>query len=298
MKMKEASLFLLISIALSLFITSNGLAYDKILFKSPQPLMSSSEHKPFEHFNHRNHKTSFESEFTLDPTITRYPVVLIPGDGGNQLYAKLNKTSAPHYFCQLKTSDFFELWLNLQEITPYVIDCFIDNIRLVYDSTSKKSYNSPGVEMSVKGFGDTWTVEYLDTSKYSVTAYFAQIVDAFVTKLKYVKGVNIRGAPYDWRKAPDELNDFYRNFTKLVEDTYSMNNNTKVMLIAHSMGNPVTLYWLNNYVNQTWKDTYIRMFVSLSGVWGGAAKTLRLMASGDNIDIVVVKPIRVRPYQR
>ena len=38
--------------------------------------------------------------------------------------------------------------------------------------------------------------------------------------------------------------------------------------------------------------------VSLAGVWGGAAKTWRVMASGDNIDIFVVEPIRVREYQR
>jgi len=35
------------------------------------------------------------------------------------------------------------------------------------------------------------------------------------------------------------------------------------------MGNPVSLYWLNNYVDQTWKDTYIRYFVSVSPPWGG-----------------------------
>jgi lysophospholipase-3 len=57
-------------------------------------------------------------------------------------------------------------------------------------------------------------------------------------------------------------------------------------------------YWLNNKVDQAWKDKFIYKFVSLSGVWGGAVKTLRLMASGDNIDILVVTPIRVRPYQR
>jgi lysophospholipase-3 len=70
------------------------------------------------------------------------------------------------------------------------------------------------------------------------------------------------------------------------------------MLIAHSMGNPVSLYWLNNLVTLEWKAKYIRSFVSLAGVWGGAAKTLRVMASGDNIDVFVVSPIRVRPYQR
>lgn len=73
---------------------------------------------------------------------------------------------------------------------------------------------------------------------------------------------------------------------------------TPVILVAHSMGNPVTLYWLNNLVDQKWKNKYIRSMVSLAGVWGGAAKTVRLMASGDNIDVIVVSPIKARPYQR
>jgi lysophospholipase III len=124
------------------------------------------------------------------------------------------------------------------------------------------------------------------------------LVKALVSQFGYTRGVNIRGAPYDWRRAPNELDLFFKNLTTLVEETYTLNNNTQVMLVAHSMGNPISVYWLNNYVNQEWKDKYIRMLVSVSGVWGGAAKTLRLMASGDNIDIVLVKPLSVRPYQR
>ena len=58
-----------------------------------------------------------------------------------------------------------------------------------------------------------------------------------------------------------EKGEFYFNLTKLVEDTYQDNNGTKVMLMGHSMGNPVLLYWLNNYVSLAWKDKYIRMFV-------------------------------------
>ena len=33
-----------------------------------------------------------------------HPVILIPGDGGTQVEAKLNKTSGPHYFCTKKTN--------------------------------------------------------------------------------------------------------------------------------------------------------------------------------------------------
>ena len=200
--------------------------------------------------------------------------MLVPGDGGNQLWVKLNKSSAPHYFCELKSSDYFLLWLNLEEISPYVIDCFIDNIKLVYDNKTKKNFDRTGVNVQIKDFGKSESVEYLDSSRLSATSYFGAIADALIKKYAYKRGVNLRGAPYDWRKAPNELDEFYKNFTALIEETYYMNNCTKVMLVAHSMGNPVTLYWLNNYVNQDWKDKFIRMFVSLSGVWGGAVKTL------------------------
>ena len=93
----------------------------------------------------------------------------------------------------------------------------------------------------------------------------------FQSLSRYVRGVNVRGAPYDWRKAPNELGEFYVNLTQLVEDTYYLNNGTRVVFIAHSMGNPVTLYWLNNIVTPEWKKKFIKSFVSLAGVWGGKA---------------------------
>jgi lysophospholipase III len=58
------------------------------------------------------------------------------------------------------------------------------------------------------------------------------------------------------------------------------------------------LYWLNNYIDQKFKDKYLKGMVSIAAVWGGAVKTLRLMASGDNIDVFVVRPLTVRPYQQ
>lgn len=54
---------------------------------------------------------------------------LVPGDGGTQFEAKLNKTTAPHSLCTLKTNDYFSLWLNLEELAPIVIDCFTDNMK-------------------------------------------------------------------------------------------------------------------------------------------------------------------------
>ena len=67
----------------------------------------------------------------------------------------------------------------------------------------------------------------------------------------------------------------------LIVDTYEINNGQKVVLIGHSMGNPYILYLLNKQT-QAWKNKYIRSFISLAGPWGGAAKIMRLMASGEN----------------
>lgn len=48
----------------------------------------------------------------------------VPGLGGNKLQAKLNKKTVPHTWCSKKT-DYFDIWLNLFEMFPDVIDCWV-----------------------------------------------------------------------------------------------------------------------------------------------------------------------------
>jgi len=73
--------------------------------------------------------------------------------------------------------------------------------------------------------------------------------------------------------------DYIRNLQTLIETAYQENGQQKVVLIGHSMGNLYILYLLN-HLPQSWKDHYIRSFVSLAAPWGGAVKTIRLMTSG------------------
>lgn len=60
-----------------------------------------------------------------------------------------------------------------------------------------------------------------------------------------------------------------------------------VVLIAHSMGNMYTLYFLNQQP-QSWKDVHIKAFISLGPPWAGVAKTLRVVTSGKRRNYVLV----------
>ncbi|XP_057692566.1 group XV phospholipase A2 isoform X2 [Corythoichthys intestinalis] len=191
-----------------------------------------------------------------------HPVVLVPGDLGNQLEAKLDKPSVVHYICYKKTDTFFTLWLNLEQLVPVAIDCWMDNIRLIYNRTTHTTSSPPGVNISVPGFGDTYSVEYLDPSKRSV----------------------------------DENKDYFLALQKMIEEM-AENAGGPVVIIAHSMGNMYTLYFLNQQP-QAWKDKYIKAFVALGPPWAGVAKTLRVITSGDNNGIPVIRPLKIRSQQR
>jgi len=249
----------------------------------------------------------YEPSITLDKTPNRTrqpppptkksPIILVPGDGGSQLFAKLDKPEVVHYFCDQKTDSEFNLWLNMALLVPFVIDCWIDNMRLVYNHSTRRTQNSPGVEISIKEWGNTTTIEYVDPSQIGVTVYFNVLVNYFVER-GYTRGVNLRGAPYDFRKAPNELEDFYKKIKTLVEETYNLNNQSQVTLVCHSMGCPIMLYFLNRNVHQSWKDTYIKSFVTLAAPWGGAVKSLKAFTSGDNLGVIVVPVLTIRKDER
>ncbi|XP_071784993.1 lysosomal phospholipase A and acyltransferase-like [Asterias amurensis] len=231
-----------------------------------------------------------------DGNVTKgHPVIILPGDGGTQLWASLDKPSTVHYFCRQKEA-LFNLWLNVEELTPLTIDCFVDNARLVFNNVTKHTSDSPGVNVTTVNFGNTSSVEYLDPSHISLSKYFDGIVAALVA-VGYQRGVSVRGAPYDFRKAPNEANVYFQNVTKLIEETYRINQNRKVVLLTHSMGGLYGLYYLNSQP-QEWKDKFIQAYAPISAPWGGATKSIRVVVSGDNVGDVVVHASTVRKAQR
>jgi lysophospholipase-3 len=54
------------------------------------------------------------------------PVILVPGDGGSRLEAKLDKKDVAHHYCERKSDDWFDLWVNLSLLVPFAIDCWVE----------------------------------------------------------------------------------------------------------------------------------------------------------------------------
>ena len=82
------------------------------------------------------------------------------------------------------------------------------------------------------------------------------------------------------------MGEFFNKTKKLIEETYDKNGNRSVVMVAHSMGNLVMLYFYNHVVSGQWKDKYIRAHVALSAPWAGSVKSLKLMCSGQSLKLM------------
>ncbi|KAK9392867.1 phosphatidylcholine-sterol acyltransferase [Crotalus adamanteus] len=221
------------------------------------------------------------------------PVVLVPGYLGNQLEAKLDKPDVVNWMCYRKTDDYFTLWLNLNMFLPFGGDCWIDNTRVIYNKTTGRITNSPGVHIRVPGFGQTFSVEYLDGGK--LAGYMHTLVQHLVNN-GYVRDQTVRAAPYDWRLNPIEQEDYYSKLRGLIEEMFEAYQKP-VFLIGHSLGSLHLLYFLVQQP-QAWKDRFVQGFISLGAPWGGTVKPMRIMASGDHQGIPVMSNIKLREEKR
>lgn len=209
------------------------------------------------------------------------PVLVIPGYGGSRLEARLDKPTVSRYFCDHK-SDWFDIWVNVKLLLPYMIDCLIDNMRLEYDEITNTTRNTAGVEIRVKNSTQISSVAYLHDLPISGFAYFAPIIDQLVESSGYIAEENIRGAPYDFRKAPDELQSYFQQVRETSEQMYKDNNNKPVTYICHSMGCNNMLYFFQRQP-KAWKDTHVKRLISIAAPWGGSISAMRAAALGDNL---------------
>lgn len=232
---------------------------------------------------------------TIKENANKSPVVFIPGDGGSQMEARLNKTQVPHYICS-KTSDWFDIWVNLHLLLPGVIDCFIDNFSLHWDSKTRTTQNTEGVEIRATNFGALESVDYLNIYRLPGTDYFDNIITTLKKRYGYQANVDMVGAAFDFRKAPNELAEYFDNLKDLIENQYASNNKRPVTLICHSMGCLNSLYLLNRQ-SEDWKEVHVRRLIAMAAPWSGSFKALNAVLNGDTLGIPLLNKQSVQKLQ-
>lgn len=210
---------------------------------------------------------------------SRSPIVIVPGTLGSQIYAKLvNKPKTVNWYCWKNSYGYFRLWVDIPSFAPKMSNCWADNMRLEWNMKDLTVSNSPGVVTQVPGFGDTWSMETLD--RYGFIKYMKPMVEYFVSK-GYVRGKDIRGAPYDFRYSPDQIPDnYYNRLKQLIEESYILNGNTSITLVTHSYGGLIALYFISLQTKQ-WKKKYLKQWFPLAAPFGGSMEMVRMYALGD-----------------
>lgn len=226
-------------------------------------------------------------------------VILVPGLGGSRLQARWNKPNVPRYICD-RSSEWVDIWVNLRLLLPYVIDCFLDNMRLEYNYTTNTTHEPAGVEVRVKSPSRVSHLENLVNLGPIVKGYYSGIVGRLVSKrsgFNYRRDVSILGAPYDFRKAPNELKNFFQNLKTTSETSCQSNNLKPVTFICHSLGCLMMLYFLQRQP-QEWKNKYVKRLIAIGAPWGGSMMAFKSATVGYSLGPLPVSESKLASVER
>jgi len=177
--------------------------------------------------------------------------------------------------------------------------CWVENMWMEFDNVTKTTRNPEGVQLRPECWGDTDCIEWLDPHHLVPPGrYFHDIVQAFVRN-GYEVNNTLKAATYDWRKSASEWEvDYFPKLQKMVENMFAKFNK-KVVIVAHSMGNPCLLSFFK-IMSPAWKKKYVKVYAAIAPVYLGAPKSLKSLINGENegIPSILVGLIQMRSMLR
>ncbi|TVU39400.1 hypothetical protein EJB05_12816, partial [Eragrostis curvula] len=195
-----------------------------------------------------------------------HPIVLLAGQGCSDLEARLTEAYRPSIpRCgAMKGKGWFSLWGNASDLLAHdYVQCFEEQMRLVYDPAANDYRNLPGVETRVPKFGSARG--FRDKNPSHPKRCNDHVREA-LEGLGYRDGDTLFGAPYDWRYAPPipsqssrAYSHYFRQFKELVEAA-SKKHHKKVIIFGHSYGGMVALEFVRN-MPPAWRNRYIKHLI-------------------------------------
>lgn len=131
--------------------------------------------------------------------------------------------------------------LRLTNLLPEKWDCFASRIARHWTGTAWRERQ--GIKTRPAAGLDA--INYVDPTNFFTrdeSIYFAAVTEALFA-MGYDNST-LAAIPFDWRMHPSELPGFVSFFQNTVESAVSAANGQPAVLLAHSMGNPMTHYFL------------------------------------------------------
>jgi len=199
-----------------------------------------------------------------------HPIVIIPGILGSIIHA--NGTNVES--CPKRCSKIFSNKVVWGEGTELLHDFNCLACYMSSDFRDGEWHGRTGVRKFVKNYPNTDSVERL----YYLKKAFETMVDEFV-KEGYIRGKDVFASAYDWTELPSD--EWINDTKRLIEDAYYNNAESKVVIIAHSMGGPFSYYFLRKVHESDgeWIKKFIHMYIPIAPAWGGAVKALKAILS-------------------
>lgn len=204
------------------------------------------------------------------------PAVIIPGLSASALWG--------HEFPGVGQT---RRWVEIDDILPFPL--YKDYLATEWDDSDNMLVSSnyiqyyPGLEgvCNISGNGSSSTAR--DYSEFS------DLVNAI-----HANGGHVGAVPYDWRLVPSKyiMDDFVNRLRSEILALSAKAQNQKVWIIAHSLGNLMTMYFLDQ-INQTYPgfaSSYIAGYMAVAPPYGGAGLGLKAIITGVKEDAFITFP--------
>lgn len=240
------------------------------------------------------------------------PVVLVSGIGASDLQIEIDcetlYKSDPDVFSTCgwtgcgpndkKPKSEYQVWVSAPESEMSILsplernkNCFAAFFSTNYDYTKQSPAYLPKEGVKLKPVGATPGTRNQEASDCAMDGIVDLIPDIpnpewtgnfkgirnRLRHMGYESGLTMQAVPYDFRiNCGDDL--LGKAYPKIVQELSEMTNK-KVQILAHSMGNMRTAYFLWN-ADQSFKDKYIDNYIAVAPTWIGSAKLLSYLTCG------------------
>jgi len=142
--------------------------------------------------------------------------------------------------------------------------------------------------MEVRAIEGMAGIDFLEPGALSHLTYvFGPVIKA-LQQSGYAEGKNMEAASYDWRLAPQVLNQRDKYFEEMATRIERLDEGSGVAVLGHSMGNKVVQYFLS-YMKQTrgqaWLDSHVHSWIACGAPTLGAAAAARATLVGDRMGL-------------